>query len=108
MIVLLLLVSCALHQVVPTIDTARFTLLAKRLLAMGRSVFLGGPSGCGKTVLMSQIAAMGKGTKSGDSGNRSSKSASPSQQPTERFCSESPPSIPEGSIGCTLEFGDRE
>lgn len=45
---------------VPTIDTARFTLLAKRLLAMGRSVFLGGPSGCGKTVLMSQIAAMGK------------------------------------------------
>ena len=51
-----------MHQVVPTIDTARFTLLAKRLLAMGRSVFLGGPSGCGKTVLMSQIAAMGKGT----------------------------------------------
>ena len=39
---------------------------------------------------------MGKGTKSGDSGNRSSKSASPSQQPTERFCYESPPSIPEG------------
>ncbi len=62
MSVLPLLVSCAMHQVVPTIDTARFTLLAKRLLAMGRSVFLGGPSGCGKTVLMSQIAAMGKGT----------------------------------------------
>jgi hypothetical protein len=53
-----------LHQiVVPTVDTARFSLLSRRLIATGRSVYIGGPSGCGKTVLLSQL--MGAGDANG-------------------------------------------
>ena len=48
------------HQiVVPTVDTARFSLLSRRLIAAGRSVFINGPSGCGKTVLMAQLVDQG-------------------------------------------------
>ena len=43
------------HLIVPTVDTARFSFVARRLLNEGRPVFLGGVSGTGKSLVLSSL-----------------------------------------------------